>query len=540
MNGANIKIHNEFHITVIDAHTGKIKQECTTYNLVTNRLYQYWTNMYYYHAGYYSASNPGGRPTSLFVSSSTAEITPEITTVPTPNWRLGISLSNASYDGDTCTMIKTCSTTFPETSANAALTTVGILSASSSSSNDITLTCAKFTDAEGHPITIEKTDTDRLKVDYKMYVTITYNNQSNDFKLLARVSANQFLNTANTDDLSQAPSLLHQNMGTSYTCNGYSYFGLSTVPWNAIYQDNSLIRLGTSTSSGVTDYSFDSNNRATTLRVTSTSCNINLTYQIKSIVYSGFGYIPLPNSAIFPPKEVTLTAVGDGVTTDFNFGIPILKSDMVEVSIDDVVQSSAAYTWNGRDYTFSQAWESCDHKNVCSVDRKCSWSDGISSSTYGLSPFVGNSIGGSYSHDAVNDALWYDYVYDFKTPYTVSSIESSVNIAQTSELYYSTNKENWTQVSGWTGQTTKHVDITPISARYWKVINGTRRISGSHTAADIPVMIRFGNPTPQLRFNFVPAEGAVITVKAYTEYPIKNSNWIIEPITLDFLMERGS
>ena len=536
MKDATLKIHKEFHITVIDSQTEKIKQECTAYNLVTNKLYQYWTNMYYYYDKYYSDSYPGGCPNCLFVSSSSTEITPEMTTMPTPNWILGISLTNASYDGDTFTMIKTCSTTFPETSANASLTMVGLISTDSGS---VVLTCAKFTDAEGHPITIEKTNTDRLKVDYKMYVTITYNNQANDFKLLARVSANQFLNTANTDDLSQAPSLLHQNIGTSYHCNGRSYFGLSTVPWNAVYEDNSLVRLGTSTGSSATDYSFDRNNRATTLRVTSTSCNLNRTYQIKSIVYAGFGYIPLPNSAIFPPKEIILTAVGDGVTTDFNFSIPILKSDMVEVLIDDVVQSSAAYTWNGRDYTFSQAWESCDHKHVCSVARKCSWSDSISSSTYGLSPFVGNSIGGSYSHDAANDALWYDYVYDFKTPYTVSSIESSVNIAQTSELYYSTDQENWTQVSGWTGQTTTHVDITPIAARYWKVINGTRRISGYHTWADLPIMIRFGNPTPQLRFNFVPAEGAVITVKAYTEYPIKNSNWIIEPITLDFNLQRA-
>lgn len=536
MSDSTLKIHNEFHITVTDAQTGKIKHEYNAYNLVTDKLYQYWTNMYYYHIRYYSGSNPGGLPTSLFVSSSTTEITPEMTTMPTPYWYQSISLSNTSYDGDTLTMIKTCSTTFPETLANAALTTVGIISVDS---NHIVLTCAKFTDAEGHPITIEKTDTDKLKVDYKMYVTITYNNQANDFKLLARVSANQFLNTANIDDLSQAPSLLHQNMGTGYTCDGYSYFGLSTVPWNANYQDNSLIRLGTSSGSSVTDYSFNRNNRATTLRVLSTGCNLNLTYQIKSIVYAGFGYIPLPNAAIFPPKEIILTAVGDGVTTDFNFGIPILKSDMVEVSIDNVVQSSATYTWNGRDYTFSQAWESCDHKHVCSVARKCSWSDGISSSTYGLSPFVGNSIGGSYSHDAANDALWYDYVYDFKTPYTVSRIESSVNIAQTSELYYSTDQENWTQVSGWTGQTTTHVDITPIAARYWKVINGTRRISGSHTWANLPIMIRFGNPTPQLRFNFVPPEGAVITVKAYTEYPIKNSNWIIEPITLDFNLQRA-
>ncbi len=537
MNDSTIKIHNEFHIIVTDVQTGEIKQECTAYNTVTNKLYQYWTNMSYYYAEYYSANYPGGRPNYLFVSSSNTEITPEMTTMPTPNWLLGISLANASYDGDTLTMVKTCSVTFAETSANASLTMVGIIS--KRSDNHVLLTCAKFTDAEGHPITIEKTDTDRLKVDYKMYVTIAYNNQSNPFKLLARVSANQFLNTANTDDLSQAPSLLHQNIGTGYTCDGKAYFGLSTVPWNAVYEDASLIQLVDSSGS-LANYAFSTNNRASTSRVTSTNCNLNLTYQIKSIVYAGFGYIPFPNSTIFPPKEITLTAVGDGVTTDFNFGIPILKSDMVEVSVDDTVQSQSAYTWNGRDYTFSQAWESCDHKNVCSVARKCEWSDGISSNTYGLSPFVGNSIGGSYSHNVIADALWYDYVYDFKTPYTVSSIESSVNIAQTSELYYSTDKENWTQVSGWTGQTTKHVDLTPISARYWKIINGTRRISGSHTWADIPVMIRFGNPTPQLRFNFVPAEGAVITVKAYTEYPIKNANWIIEPITLDFLMERGS
>lgn len=521
-----LKLHNEFHIVLTDSKTGKIKQECTAYNLVTDRLYTYWTKL----SSYYGAGD--GRPNVIYVSTSSATPTPTMTSMPTPYWQRSVTLSS-TYDGATFTSTKTGSVTYPETEANGNLTMVGAASYYSGYSSSYTniLTCALFTDAEGHPITINKTNTDRLTVEYKMYVTLNYDNSTNAFKLLARASVSQFLNTANVDDLSQAPSLLHNNLGTSYNCNGTFYLGLNTTPWNVNYQDNSLVSART--------YSFNDNNRATTSRVLSTEYNKNITYQVKSLVFAGFGFIPLPNSSVFPPKEITLTAVGDGTTTDFNFGIPILKPSTVEVSIDDVVQSSNTYTWNGRDYTFAQAWESCDHKHVCGVARKCSWSDSISYDSYGLSPFVGNSIGGSYSHNADQDSLWYDYVYDFKTPYTVNTIESSVNRTQVTEIYYSSDKTNWTQVQGWTGQTTNHITITPVSARYWKLINGTARISGSHTADNLPVLIRFGVPTPQLKFNTAPAANTTITVKAYTEYPIKNSNWIIEPMTLDFNLQRA-
>lgn len=521
-----LKLHNEFHIVLTDSKTGKIKQECTAYNLVTDRLYTQWTNL----AAYWSAGD--GRLNVLYVSTSSTTITPSMTNMPTPYWSRSVTVSS-SYDGTTLTSIKTGSVTYPETEANGNLTMVGAASYYSGYSSSITniLTCALFTDAEGHPITINKTNTDRLTVEYKMYVTLNYDNSTNAFKLLARASVSQFLDTANVDDLSQAPSLLHNNLGTNYNCDGGFCLGLNTTPWNVNYQDNSLVSAGS--------YAFNSNNRATTSRVLSTAGNKNITYQVKSLVFAGFGFIPLPNSSVFPPKEITLTAVGDGTTTDFNFGVPILTTNTVEVSIDDVVQDSNTYTWNGRDYTFSQAWESCDHKHVCSVARKCSWSDSISSSSYGLSPFIGNSIGGSYSHDAFNDALWYDYVYDFKTPYTVNTIESSVNRTQVTEIYYSSDKTNWTQVQGWTGQTTNHITITPVSARYWKLVNGTERIYGSHTADNLPVLIRFGAPTPQLKFNTAPAANTTITVKAYTEYPIKNSNWIIEPMTLGFNLQRA-
>lgn len=526
-----LKLHNEFHIVLTDSKTGKIKQECTAYNLVTDRLYTQWTNL----AAYWN--NGDGRPNVLYVSTSSTTITPSMTNMPTPYWQRSITFSS-SYDGTTLTSIKTGSVTYPETEANGNLTMVGAASYYSVYSSSYTniLTCALFTDAEGHPITINKTNTDRLTVEYKMYVTLNYDNSTNAFKLLARASVSQFLNTANVDDLSQAPSLLHNNLGTNSNCDGTFYLGLNTAPWNVNYQDDSLVSSG--------PYAFNSNNRATTSRVLSTAGNKNITYQVKSLVFAGFGFIPLPNSSVFPPKEITLTAVGDGTTTEFNLGIPILKADSVQVLINDVVQSSSTYTWNARDYTFAQAWESSDHKNVCSVARKCEWSDSISSSTCGLSPFVGNSIGDSYSHNAYTDSLWYDYVYDFKSNYTVSAIKSSANVSQTSELYYSTDKSTWTQVSGWTGQTTNYVALTPISARYWKVINGTRRYWSSdgysYVANDLPVNILFGDPKPQLKFNTAPSEGATITIKAYTEYPIKNSNWIIEPMTLDFNIQRGT
>ena len=78
-----------------------------------------------------------------------------------------------------------------------------------------------------------------------------------------------------------------------------------------------------------------------------------------------------------------------------------------------------------------------------------------------------------------------------------------------------------------------------ITARYWKIevpdflehYEWEQMQSTFHGAFDFV--------QPQLHLNTPPDEGAVVKVIAKSEYPIKNSNWIIDQMLVDWKISGG-
>ena len=521
----NLSVHNHFDIELRDAKTGEVKQRCTAYNMVLDNLYNKWCNI---------STVWNNSVSYIWLTSNVTPMAITDTTAPSPRWSNYVTLANGTYDGTTFTLTKTGTTTFSESQANADLTAVMV-----GSNADNMFTYAQFTDTEGHPIIITKTNSDTLTITVTMYVTFIYDYQSSPLQMLpTNYRADPCYPQDNGDLSKHCPAYLSRVGVGSTDARGMCLSTLSKYVCtdNTDYLDpNYFAPVSISRT----------NTRCTTSRILSTELNSKITYQVRGIAlfcmtinsgsstYRPTEFISLPNHAIYPPKQLTLTTSGDGNTVDFNLGVPLLMTDNVQVYINDVLQSTDTYTFNGKDYNFYQAWESGDSQFVTKLENLNTWYYGTTKYTH-LCNFPQLTTSGQ--------GTWYKQCYyDFKSPITVTHLKGmSEYTTKSDKVWYSTDNTNWTQITEWTATTTDLTLSTPIQARYWRITDmNAGGLATTHYGKGY-VSTAFGDPKPQLHFNTAPSDGSTITVKAYTEYPIKNSNWIIEPMTIDFNIQRGN
>lgn len=494
-----MSLHNHFYFRLEDAATGELKQEGWAYNLVTDKYYQCINSkesigMEEICLGT-GTGTPAGTDTDLFNRIATKVGSLSIVS----------DLGGHSYS-------QTLTTTFTEEQANGNLTEVGICA--TGYYYWALWTHAMLTDAEGHTITIEKTNTDRLTVTATMYLSITYPQGIIPFEEVY-------------DD-----NLLGFNAIDSVRANS------AALPWligRALGRPNVSTNLelrfclARNTPLGYFYLTVDTDNtvsgiRATASRVISTAGNFSYTWQTMGI-WTSIGVIPLPNHTLFPPVSLELEQVGDGSKTGFNFGIAELTSD-IAVYVDGVLQPSSAYTWNRKDFSIRQAWISQHGDYLISQPRieNGQW-------RYFCSPIMAWST----SYASVIDTP--EFVYDFGSGYTVNALAS---YDRTVSLYYSSDKTNWTLAatvlnpSGTVVQT-----FSPITARYWKTVF-TDLSTDADMAQDFRPIGAFDYVTNQLEFNTPPANGSVIKIETKTEYPIKNSNWIIDQVVQDITITRSA
>ena len=373
-----------------------------------------------------------------------------------------------------------------------------------------------LTDAEGHTITVEKTNTDRLTVTATLYLTIQYSNSVIPYELSnGDYVLGCYVEHATTRELSKCPWVIRRAFGYLDNLNPDS-LGLCASKATPLSPSEFTFTTSTTTiTSGI---------RQTGARKLSTEWNKPFTYQIYGI-YTAYGHIPLPNHTIFPPINLELETVGDGVSTGFNFGIPELTSD-IQVWIDGVLQPANSYTWNGKDFTLRQAWVS--QHGTYLIKQPIITSDGYQ--TYIASPIIRKVFGnGKLGTDK-------ELVYDFGSPYQVNALRCNY---QKIKLYYSSDGTNWTLAAE--NLDNSMVSFSPISARYWKTVWTAMNYVPQDGDWDAGVFFgAFDYVTNQLEFNSAPANGSVIKIQTKSEYPIKNSNWIIDQLVIDTTITRGS
>ncbi len=553
-----IKLHNRFDAVLTDAKTGEVKQIAKAENVVTN---YYWdncltTNMYLRLALGTGTGTPSVNDTDLFTYLG--------------RWGVNFNQSDGVLQRTSpTTWTHTWTRTATENQANGDLTEVGFGRGYGGESDGwlsdriaSLYTHALFTDAENNPIVIHKTNSDRLTLMATLYLTLE---QANDPSNGVYMTINH--RTASNSTVNCDPRVPFVN-GDSYYLNPiYMWMIRGSSLANSIYVDwNSLPTFGSSykrsylfnNSEAATSYTYDystmtvSNKLINRALSTALNCTTPSTYLIRSIdnIYS---FVTLPNANVYPARLLTLTQTADGTNTNFNFGIPILNTNNAKVYINNVLQSSSAYTFNGNDFTHPQGWGSYDTLYLS----KYTWFKRTGSSSvavYHIGPVSLFPETGNYqdNFDQVNE-----YYYDFKTPYTVSAVGRLLmsgyymHSTELPRLFYSGDNENWTELALWGSRDAyrnaanitngSYLQVNPVSARYWKVVNPYIGYTSEpkYISRYLLATILFGDPKPQLQFTTAPPADATVKIEAYCDYPIKNENWIIEnSMTFDYKITR--
>jgi hypothetical protein len=262
---------------------------------------------------------------------------------------------------------------------------------------------------------------------------------------------------------------------------------------------------------------------------------MNATYQIFGFGTKYFAKF-FPDHVVFPPITLELEQVAAaGNNGDFNFGIPILM-DEVTVYVDGVQQPSSAYTWGGKDFNLRQAWASQHGDYLVKAARI------VYNYAYGYTSTPVCGIVNIYYSTREDRSKPYYCIWDFSTPKAVNTLKNTQNVNTSScTLYYSDDNENWTQAATTynAGNGTFTRTFETITARYWKIEVPDSFRSYSMEDMQSTFYGAFDFVQPQLHLNTPPAEGAVVKVVAKSEYPIKNSNWIIDQMLVDWQISGG-
>lgn len=525
MEKVTLKIHNYFDAKLENVRTGEVKT-FKAYNQVQDNWFSKFRD-----------SGNNRIATNISVGDGTGTLSLSRTT-------LFHRLSGKSVTEESSEVLshnrfkRVVSVLFTELEAVGNLTEVGLCCGSTS-----IVTHALFTDSEGNPITIPKTNTDRLTITATVFAEYSlsgplqrFGEHGDEPRPSTKLDYdNEVGNTIDTADsyASFAAMLVGRTYGIRSdidTRSGYSFgFSLTHYPAWGPFNMNRLTEAHSKASNAVV-----TNNLVRTKmyqQISSNEANLSDTYQIKCITMAGYFYLSFPNHDIYPPKQLTFELAGDGSTSGFNLGVPELMTSDVVVTVDGVAVPASDFTFYGRDVTKWQGYPSADNRYLIATSIQPRSPRGSYSITM---PFLPKRP--KMDTRSMPPA---EYIYDFETSITIDTLIAP----RTAELLYSSDGTTWTSAATLTktsGNTSESVSFSPISARYWKLVADVHT-SDSYNGDCLKSGYNLGFflNKPQLEFNTPPAADALIEVTAYTEYPIKNDKWIIDQTIFDITVERG-
>ena len=304
---------NTYTLRLINEETGQMRK-AYAHNVVTNSAI---TSML--------TSVNGTEVKGIACGSGTGEPSPTDTHLFKKLWFYG---NNSSYEKSLMPVISITEkdnytifrlkTTVPANSTYVGtITEIGL--ASGNSSDNYLLTHALVKDAEGHPISIVKTDIDKLVIEIEIKVLSSYD-ANTGFELwgyneclLQRYAYENYGHLEFGDNQCYNWGLMN------YAYKGQTYYGAY------------------SGESG----SFDSNKRTYTVnngRIGTDSAFKN--HYVNNIHISGVGVFRLPNANVMPNVNITGVSVGtgDGHTTEFKTPINLFIKDTDKIYIDGVLK----------------------------------------------------------------------------------------------------------------------------------------------------------------------------------------------------------
>jgi len=479
------KTKNEYHLCLVDAQTGKTKQELTFHNVVTNKAYD----------GLLMGRTPSS---SINIGIGSGTPSPTDTSLFTWLWS-GTSSITVSQAKDQ--LIWTMTLSIPAEQCVGNLTELGI------GSRDSLATHAMFADSEGNPIAINKTATDILYITailrYSFFSTPHPDEGTTFFAanwswLYGPVQYSN--NYANVYALLREPE--EYELGIR---NGYFYIGKAFI-----------------VSAGVVSATIELN------YTTFNDWNNGNGFEIAGFLIEGIGMIKV-TPEVFPSRAFGKyqVGVGDGTNRYFDIKTPSCKAGTQKVYIDGVLKTE------GVDYTFKpyNAKDFC--QNYASTQRKHIVSfNNADTKTYCPLPTYPSMRWGDVTSIIIKD---HPTVWDFGVPQKVNFVLSpgTSNYDNNTRLQYSTDNITWTTYTTFEfAKSNVPKMFDEVTARYWRIscdhlTNNTGRFI-SPSLSEHELVPAFGYYEPSITFNTPPPVDSVVEVDYDIQYPFKNNRRTIK------------
>lgn len=521
-----ISIANRYHVLLVGPE-GEIKQESISHNTVCQNMFS--NDADYNGWGLWNLRN-------LQFGSGTGTPAISDTTLFKQLW--GVAIQKVSHELKYPT--STIHMTF-EVPANSSY--VGTITELGLGDRAHLMTHALLSDAEGQPISIDKTDIDKLIVDVDLFITVTASEpihlpdsvQNMDFVCNLRDRAanetgycggtmySPYKNVELSTSIKAAQ--LNQHRQRKQAWSG------ADMPSSA-YNTHYGAQLGACTFGGY-------NNRKMTLTTKRIAQDLKLTDDIyfKGLTILGWGYIPFPNHDVFPVYTIEniKIGVGDGETSIYKNPLAYFIPNTEEITVNGVLLTRDV------DYTI-EAHNNADMYVELSPCNEAIISGGYQAQcnyypeAFRRSLSTGTDIPGW-------DARNCTHSINKDNPIFIDMLESvtcnAIRIPQfwgagTYELFYSEDGEEYISVTTLSKPNTTaevHTIFDSITARYWKLTTTT-----TNTGTNIG---NFNQPKAycaflgyvgdgNITFTNPPAEDAEILMKVDMDLPYKNSNWVID------------
>lgn len=291
-----VNIHNKFEVFSQNIETGESKQIAEGYNIVLDQMWtrlcgglSYFANI---HFGT-GAGTPSAARTSLFthLGTKTAVDEEQVKALPVSRWKRKIVLN-------------------PEEFVGSIITEVGI-SFGATATNLVTHAMLK--DAEGNPISIEKSDTEIITIFSTVFVTIA--NQTGVI-MLGMPSSNQLINYLIGGAVAPTGSF-----GLLQFINATSRLGsTATVTWTSDVPNKKR-------KTSVPRFGINDGNGHVTL------------FEFTNLFAAEF-----PTTGIFTGQPYTDVPIGVGDGSNKNFYLPSLNVDVLSITIKQDGVTSNEYT----------------------------------------------------------------------------------------------------------------------------------------------------------------------------------------------------
>ena len=389
-------------------------------------------------------------------------------------------------------------------------------------------TRALILDAEGNPMTITKTDLEALFVDVIFEFTLQ---DTDEFKWLPQ----NYIGYGSRSGTSWAPIFNLGLLDRIFFLGGMREDGFNirhaTLAFSKRYTNSNHevsvtgARLPQTT---IPSQRF--------IKAIGIGCNANNTI---------LGYWALPNADVIPPKVLSgmQVGVGDGETVAFNAPLSEWIKDTEVIYLNDIQQV------RGVDYVCSNDANPLGLAE-CSILRDMELISGITTAPQNvITPIigVGPNQNGAYRTalwNASNPSLTYAFPEDgiraikrfvlknFIAYISISSGGASYNTNWNNAVWtieYSDDNEIW-ETAGTATVANNEASLvldTAINARYWRFTISSRISGILFSASGYDSIMAYGDTLP-ITFTNPPQEGAVITMDATVDCPMKNENFIID------------